>query len=461
MSPVDKPTAADEPRTAPDVPAGGHKSLVEWVLSPIAEVHRDEAGRALLMTLLMMLVLGAYYELKTAREAFILSQGGAEVKTYSSAGQALLLLGLVPAYGAFASRVDRGRLIRWVTLFFIANIGLFVLAVQAGLNIGIPYFLWVGIFNVMVIAQFWAFANDIFTPEQGKRIFPLIGVGSSLGAWIGSVRAGWIMKTGGATELLVRGALLLGVCVVVAHVLNRLASRAPAKASDAQAAKAAEKPLGKEGGFELIRKDRYLMLIAGLTVLLNVVNTSGEYLFGKYVVDQANALHADPAARERFIGETYSQLFSAVNLTGFLLQMFVVSRVFRFLGVGKALFIHPIVALVGYLLMLRAPSLNAMFYLKVADNSLDYSLGNTTKQALWLPTSREAKYKAKQAVDSFFQRAGDVIQAGVVFIGERLAFAVPAFAAVNVVLVAGWLAVVALLNVNLRRKAEEAHTAQL
>ena len=103
------------------------------------------------------------------------------------------------------------------------------------------------------------------------------------------------------------------------------------------------------------------------------------------------------------------------------MQMFVVSRVIKFLGVGKALFIHPMVALSGYLLMLRAPSMTTMTYVKVADNSLDYSLGNTTKQALWLPTSREAKYKAKQAVDSFFVRAGDVMQAGLVFTGERLA----------------------------------------
>jgi AAA family ATP:ADP antiporter len=245
--------------------------------------------------------------------------------------------------------------------------------------------------------------------------------------------------------------------VVIAHVLNRRATRSASKDQPA----AAEKPLGKEVGFELIRKDRYLMLIAALTVLLNVVNTSGEYLFGRYVVEQANALQADPAARQRFIGETYSHLYGWVNGIGFLLQMFVVSRVFRFLGVGKSLFIHPIVALAGYLLMLRAPSIQLMGILKTADNSIDYSLGNTTKQALWLPTSREAKYKAKQAVDSFFVRMGDVLQAGVVFVGERLALAVPAFAAVNVVLVGAWLAVVALLNATLRRKAREARTAAL
>ena len=216
--------------------------------------------------------------------------------------------------------------------------------------------------------------------------------------------------------------------------------------------------MGTQNGFAMIFADRYLFLIAMLAVLLNVVNTTGEYLFGRYVVEEAIVRHgAGPegeALRQQFIGSTYSQLFSTVNLVGFLLQMFVVSRVFKFLGVGKSLFVHPAVAALGYLMMLRAPSITAMGWLKVADNSLDYSLSNTTKQALWLPTSREAKYKAKQAVDSFFVRAGDVLQAALVFAGERLAFAVPAFAAVNLMLVGGWLAVVVLLNRLLHAKAQ-------
>lgn len=102
-----------------------------------------------------------------------------------------------------------------------------------------------------------------------------------------------------------------------------------------------------------------------------------------------------------------------------------------------------------------------MGWVKVADNSLDYSLDNTNKQALWLPTSREAKYKAKQAVDSFFVRMGDVASAGLVFAGERLALAIPGFAVINVVLVGGWLGVVGLLNVALRRKAMATQTEAL
>src|SRR6186713_1247011 len=105
------------PATAPGSTPPVGKGLVERMLAPIADVHPGEATAALLMTLLMFLVLAAYYELKTAREVFILSEGGAEVKSYSSAGQAVLLLFLVPAYGAFASRVSRISLVTWVSLF--------------------------------------------------------------------------------------------------------------------------------------------------------------------------------------------------------------------------------------------------------------------------------------------------------------------------------------------------------
>ena len=431
---------------------GRPKTVAERLLSPIADVRREEVGSALLMTLLMFLLLGAYYLLKTAREVFILTDGGAEVKSYSSAGQAVLLLFLVPVYGAFASRLDRIRLVRSVTLFFVGNLLFFVLAVNAGLRIGIVYFLWLGIFNLMAVAQFWAFANDLYSREQGRRLFPLIGVGSSLGAWVGAMRAGDLMSRTGPTRLLVGAAVILTVCAFLPQIVERLTVRTDTDDATVNP----DAPITGPNGFTLIGRDHYLMLIAALMVLLNVVNTTGEYLFGRYVVEQAQALYgagADAAAaRERYVGETYSRLFGMVNLVGFLLQMFVVSRIFKFLGVGRALFVHPVVAICGYLMMLRAPSVQLMGIVKVADNSLDYSLGNTTKQALWLPTSREAKYKAKQAVDSFFVRMGDVASAGVVWMGERLLLSVPAFATITLTLAGAWLGVSALLNRQLAQK---------
>ena len=451
------------PRTATvPVPGGAApgKGIVERLLAPVADVRHGEVASALVMTLTMFLLLSGYYLLKTAREGFILAEGGAEVKSYSSAGQAVLLLALVPAYGSLASRVGRIQLIQWVTLFFAANLGVFLLALSAGMRIGIVYFLWVGIFNVMVIAQFWGFAADLYTEEQGKRLFPLLGVGASLGAWIGSLGAGEIVKTEGPPRLLIGGAVVLIVCVALARIANRVTVRG------AKAEKQADEKL-KEGpsGFSMLLSDRYLTLMALLVVVLNVVNSSGEYLFGKYVVNAAIAAHGggveSEAARQQFIGETYSSYFGWVNLIGFLLQMFVVSRVFKFMGVARALFIHPTVALIGYVGMLFAPSFGFIRWLKIADNSLDYSLGNTTKQALWLPTSREAKYKAKQAVDSFCMRAGDVLQAGVVYAGELTSMGIAGFAALNLLFVAGWLGVARGLRRKLQTRASAAGSAEL
>jgi len=427
------------------------KGPLERLLSPFADVRRGEAPGALLLTLLMFLLLGSYYMLKTAREVFILSEGGAEVKSYASAGQAVLLLALVPLYSALASRVSRVQLVTWVSLFFASNIAVFAVLRGAHVPIGVAFFLWIGIYNLMVVAQFWAFANDIYTPEQGKRLFPLIGVGSSLGAWVGSIRAGRLMASAGPLRLLVGGAAILIACVGLARLIDRYTRRTvPAR----DAGKADEPVGGDKSGFALLFSNRYLTLIALLTLLLNVVNSTGEYLFGRYVVQNAINLYgpgdATAAARGVYIGQTYSSFFSNINLIGLILQLFVVSAVFRVMGVSRALFIHPIVAGTGYLLMLRAPSFNAIRWTKTADNAVDYSLGNTTKQALWLPTTRQEKYKAKQAVDSFCVRAGDVIQAGIVYTGELASFGVTAFAALNVVMTLAWLGVARGLSRRLR-----------
>ena len=440
-------------------PGPPDKGPLERLLSPFADVRRGEAVGVLLLTLMMFLMLSGYYLLKTAREVFILSEGGAEVKSYASAGQALLLLVIVPAYSAFASRVSRAQLVTWVPIFFASNILIFAAAARAGWNVGVPYFLWLGIFNVMVIAQFWAFANDLYTQEQGRRLFPLIGVGSSLGAWIGSVRAGFLIDAVGPLRLLLGGAVTLVICVALARTVewqSRGARRTGTAPPDAPVG-------GTQSGFSMLFADRYLMLIALLALVLNIVNTTGEYLFGRYVVDTATAMHgsgeANAAARGQFIGDVYSSFYSNVNLLGLVLQLFVVSRVFKFLGVGRALFIHPVIAAVGYLLMLRAPSFEAMRWLKTADNAVDYSLGNTTKQALWLPTSRQAKYKAKQAVDSFCVRAGDVIQAGLVYGGELASLTIPGFSGVILVMTGGWMAVAAALNRKLRAPTDATRSA--
>ena len=149
------------------------------------------------------------------------------------------------------------------------------------------------------------------------------------------------------------------------------------------------------------------------------------------------------------IGAFYGQFFFWVNLLGVSIQMFVVSRVFKYLGVRAALMVLPVIAFGGYAAIAILGGLTVLRVAKTAENSVDYSLQNTVKQALFLPTSREAKYKAKAAIDTFFVRFGDSASAAIVFLGLHAVGLGPrGFALVNVALVSVWI----MLNVGISRE---------
>jgi AAA family ATP:ADP antiporter len=238
--------------------------------------------------------------------------------------------------------------------------------------------------------------------------------------------------------------MLIGACVLMAALMITLiVNKRETARAEPQAAAVDTATLGTEGGFELVIKDRYLFWIAILTVLLNIVNTTGGYILNKLIVEEATRqFGTDPAViaeSQQFVTAFSGSIMATVNLVGFLLQLFVTSRVIRAFGVRGSLFILPSLALINYSIIAVAPILAVVRIGKILENSTDYSIQNTLRQALFLPTSREAKYKAKAAIDTFFTRAGDVLSAGFVGIGAVLGLSTPVFAGINVGLTAVWL----------------------
>jgi len=278
----------------------------------------------------------------------------------------------------------------------------------------------------------------------------MIGVGSSLGAWLGAQGAERMVSAFDATpyQLQLIAAAILLVCAVVLVAVNRLAT----VQSIPEMARHADEKLGAGDGFALIFRDRYLTWIAVLMVVLNVVNSTGEFLLGDLVADRAHAAHpGDAAAQKQFIGGFYGSFFANVNLLGFLLQTFAVSRLFPLIGVRGALYILPTIALVSYSTIGLVPIFGFIRWAKIFENATDYSIQNTARQALFLPTSRESKYKAKAAIDTFFMRSGDVLHAGIVRLGAQLHLAFAGFAWINVALTVAWLFVVTRLSREHRR----------
>jgi AAA family ATP:ADP antiporter len=359
------------------------------------------------------------------------------MRSYAAAGQALLLMGFVPFFSWFASRVDRLKLLVGVTVFFIVNIQLFALAVAANVPyVGILFFVWVGIFSISLIAQFWSYANDICTKEAGDRLFPIITIGMTAGAPLGSVVAGRLFGAGVEPQLIlqVSAALLFASLILYLLVNRREARRTPTP-----------KPVLAAGnGFQLVFNSRYLQLIAVLIVLLNVVNTTGEYLIANLVSARADALGAGNPGFDKgtFIGAYYGDYQFWVNVVALVLQAFVTSRLVKYQGVRGALLALPFIALGGYAIIAAGVGFAVVRWVKTAENATDYSIMNTARQLLWLPTTREEKYKAKQAIDTFFMRGGDLLSAGFVFVGTSVVqLTVAGFATVNVLLTLVWLAV--------------------
>lgn len=434
------------------------KSALDRFLNIFTEVHSGEGVNAVLLFFNLFILLTAYYIIKPVREALILAGSGAEIKSYASAVQALLLVGYIPLYAMLAGRFPRRRLINIVTTFFALCLGgFYALAMlnnspllQIEIPLDIIFYLWVGIFNYSVVAQFWSFANDLYSPEAGKRLFVIIAFGASLGAAMGSGITTFLIEPLGIYQLLLLAGALLLISLIITNIVDAR-QKNELSAADSKRAESISEPLDKSGAFRLVFQHKYLLLIALLMMFLNWVNTTGEYILGRIVTETAKAAvdsgSAGGLSVGEYIGRFYSIFFNIVNWTAITMQLFLVSRIIKYLGIRIAILILPIIAFGGYIFIAIFPVLAIVRWIKTAENATDYSLQNTVRNILFLPTNREQKYKAKQAIDTFFVRAGDTLSALLVYVGTSFfAFGIKEFALVNTVLVFIWLLISAVIG---------------
>jgi AAA family ATP:ADP antiporter len=444
----------------PSTPTGDVRpGVLDRLLLPFGDVRAGEGATTLLLLLNVFLLLAGYYVCKVAREPLVLATGGAAVKSYASAAQAVVLMAFIPAYSWFASRVDRMKLITGVILFFALNLELFWLGARWAVPyLGVAFFVWVGIFNNAVVAQFWSYGNDLFSEETGKRLFPVIGIGATLGSPLGSALASGLFIHGvGAYEMLQVTAAILLVCLGLFWAVERReGARRRGNTAGARLAAGAN-------GFTLIARSPYLRLVCLLLLLLNVVNTTGQFVMDTLVAQEAaaRALAVPGFNSEAWLGTFYAAYNFWVSVAALVLQAFLVSRIVRYAGLAGLVLALPVVALGSYGVAASLMTLGAIRAAKTAENATDYSIMNTARQMLWLVTTREEKYKAKQAADTFVVRAGDVLAAGLVFAGTTLVpLGTRGFALVNVLLAGCWLWVGILVVREYRRLSAARAAAQ-
>lgn len=225
--------------------------------------------------------------------------------------------------------------------------------------------MWIGIFSLVVVSQFRAFANDLYTPEAGKRLFAIVAFGASAGAVFGSSFAGLLIRPLGIYQLLLVAAALL---LLSLRITNYIDTRSKNKQKSVPAAEhTAEQTLRGEGAFKLVWSNRYLLLIGILILLLNWVNTTGEYILGKIVSADATANGAALGlSAKEYIGKFYADFFTVVNFAGVLVQLFLVSRILKYFAFRIAIMMLPFIALGAYFLLAFFPVLSIVRWAKTA-----------------------------------------------------------------------------------------------
>ena len=441
-------------------------STTERVLRLFTEVKPGEGGTAVMMFANVFLILLAYYFIKPLREGWIAISdieglSKMEVKAYSSFAQSIILLFVVGWYAQLADRWDRVTLFTRATLFCISNMLVFwclqpnFFFDQLPLS-GIVYYLWVGMFGVFVVAQFWTFCADVYTDERGKRMLPFIAIGATSGAAAGS----WIVDKLVNSGAMPTEALLLVAIVpllVSIFLVRKVDLREGSHGRIATETTAIEEPSVATdtekasiwSGARLVLISKFLLLAAVVTLLTNWVNTNGENLLFR-VIQETLAVEAqgqgiaDERSMLEFIrdGTTafYGNFYFWVNIIALLLQAFVASRLLKYGGFAAILLILPVIALTSYTVMAILPVLAVVKMMKIAENATDYSLNNTSRHVLWLPVSSAMKFRGKPAIDTLYVRLGDGLAAITVLVGVHLlALSTSGFFVFNVFLVICWL----------------------
>jgi AAA family ATP:ADP antiporter len=431
----------------PPPPRPGKRGL-RGLLGPLGDIREGELGTALLMATGAFLLLGAYYLLKVAREPVIITGAGPEWKVYSYALQLALLVVAVRIYAFLCAHLGRIQLITAVMSFFALCLAVFHGTVSSDRTVGIAFYVWVGVFNVTTVAQFWALAADVYDREQGERLFAFLGTGAALGGVVGSYGARWLVGPLGAHRLMLVALVLVAAYVAVVWAVHgrerrRHLGQLAVQESMGGGRTDHDDPIGGSEMLELFRSDRYLVLIGALTLVLNAVGTIGEYVLDRQLLAAARQAVAERTGSgltvQTYIATFRGSFFAAVNLLALVLQVFAVPRLIRHLGVGRVLLLVPIVALLGYASVALLPVITVITLAKVLENSGTHSVEKTAREALFLIASREAKYKARTVVDTLFWRGGDVLAAAIVWVGSARGLPLGAFVAINVFLAIVWV----------------------
>jgi len=429
------------------------RALHRWVARAVP-VTAAELSALLWSFAYFFSLLAGYYVLRPLRDQMGIAGGVRNLPWMFTATFVVLLLAQ-PLYGALVSRLPRARFIPFVYHFFVANLALFWLLLTlhiATVEVARTFFVWVSVFNLFAIAVFWSFMADIFTSEQGKRLFGFIGAGGTAGALLGPVITIWLSVPLGPVNLLIVAVAFLEFAVLCAHRLDKAAlagGHVPEKPR-VEAVRPAEAEEARIGGsaFAAIAEVFGEPYLLGVAVWVSLMSFGGTFLY----YQQANIVSAtihDPAQQTRL----FAGIDLAVGLLTLATQSFATGRLLKRFGVAPAAAALPAVYIVAFTVLALVPGLAAVVFFQTIQRTMNFAISNPARQVFFTVVSREAKYKAKNLIDVVLFRGSDALYGWLFDSLQVLGLKLAGIAACAVPVALGWLALSVALGRTQERRA--------
>ncbi|HEY1327099.1 MAG TPA: Npt1/Npt2 family nucleotide transporter [Casimicrobiaceae bacterium] len=395
-------------------------------------------------------LLAGYYVLRPLRDEMGIA-GGVKNLQWMFTATFVVMLAAVPLFGWVVATLPRRRFIPLVYHFFVANIAIFWTLLTLGVSVPIVarvFFVWISVFNLFAVSVFWSFMADLYTSEQGKRLFGFIAAGGSAGALLGPAITVALAVPLGHVNLLIVAAVLLELAVLCARRLEAVAPRVGREPASAKSADGKGLGGGWLAGLAMVLRSPYL---AGIALWVLLLSIAGTFLY----FQQANIVAAasdDPAVRTRI----FATIDLVVGILTIVVQFVATGRLIARFGVGRAAAFLPLVFAVGFAVLASAPVLMVVIAFQAIQRTANFAVSNPAREVLFTVLDREEKYKAKNVIDIVVFRGADAV-AGWLFSSLRAAgLGLTALSLVAVPLAFAWLVLALALGRAQEARAREA-----
>jgi AAA family ATP:ADP antiporter len=373
-------------------------------LNKIIDVRPGEVPALAWSWLYIFSLLSSYYIMRPIRDQMGVA-GGVNNLQWLFTGTLIGMLVLNLPFSWLVQTFPREKFIAISYRFFAANILLFALALylatpEQTIWVGRIFFIWTSIFNLFVVSIFWQMIVDVFTSEQGKRLFGFIAAGATLGAIAGSVFTVSTVEHLAIAYLMVGAAVMLEVAVFCTRRLSRLSdslSERPKIETEA--------PVGGTllGGFRDALSSGYLLNVS-LFLLLYAVTSTFLYFQQAAVVSHS---FANRAAQTQF----FASVDLGVNILTLAVQLFLTGRILKRFGVGPTLSLLPVLSVIGFGAVALIPTLASVVGFNMIRRAGNFAIARPTREVLFTVVPREDRYKAKSFIDTAVYRFGDQLGA--------------------------------------------------